>query len=556
MLTLPVALALVLGLIGFWLVDQVIRMQLLLRHVPRKNRITQWRRVLILTVVAVAGSFVATGEHVMLGFPARLLIDVVVILLTWKHVTQDIDVVVGDPQWRERIALVVAAVASHFFPLFLLPWLFLVMHSFQGWTHHGTLPLRIAMVFVGMFLLVVIPSRLLPEYAIAEAPGVGEVFFLLALTIHASHYVIPAIGKMRLGPRPYSWANENRLHAVAASAYSWGWARFLQRETAIRIVRALKPFDVPLQWITLVLEMGIVFALFHPIALYVLATGLIGMHVMIFLSTGILFWEWMILNATFCVSVALLEPDVLSRLFSIESGIACAALVFLFPVRNLLWKPVWLAWWDTPFTARVHWEVIGESGKEYGLYNDYLCPHERLFGRVHGYAMVPERIVTYHLGQIYPVDQSEHHKKSAVPFESFCDRELRDLVLASNGDPHALTAIKERFGAVRRDLDEEREHLRYMKTFLRRVGRGERKHVLPRALRFLKAPGGQYYYWGDRPGYRGQEPVKTLRFRFREEYFTGDRFAVICDRVLREVRIAKPKRKKSARAPKANIAAT
>lgn len=535
MSNLPALAALALGLSGFWLIDRVVRLQHGLKIVKRREGTTQWGRFAVLLSIAAAGSFLATGADVPLGLPMRLLLAVLVFVLTWKHVTQDIDVVVSDSLWRERLLLLALGVVSWFLPFFLLPWLYLVLHSFSGWTHHGTLPARLVMMFLGAFAFVVAPSNALPEYGIAQRPGVGEALLVLIVACHVSHYVIPALGKMKLGRHPLSWALENRLHAVSAGAYSWGWARFLPKSKAVAVLKALAPFDRPLQVVTLLLEFGAAFALFHRTAFYEIAFGLVGMHLVIFLTTGILFWEWILVDATLCETMHLLEPESVALVFSPESGLACLALVFLFPARGKLWRPVWLAWWDTPFTARIHWEVVGESGKSYGLYNDYLAPHERLFGRVHGYFLVAEPLVTYHLGQIYPAAESEHHKKSIAPFEAYRAEELRDLVFASRGDPERLASIKARFGAVRRDPAAEREHVRYLRRFLRAVSRGDRKHVLPRPLRFLTAPGGQYYYWGELPGYRGQEPARRLRFRYREEFFDGEDFRVIADRVVREV---------------------
>jgi hypothetical protein len=535
MLSFEVAIVALVTLLGFWVVDQCLRMRRGLRAIPRGKGPTEWRRFGALSAIAVAGSFAISGHDVPLGMPLRIFLDVVVAILTWKHATQDIDVVVGEAQWGERALLVVLGIVGHWYPLAWLPWTYLVLHSFGGWTHHGTLPLRIVMLFLGQLLFIGLPRRFFPDLAWPQSDAIGVVFLTIAMAIHASHYVIPAVGKMRLGPHWWSWCFDNKLHTVAAGAYQWGWARFLAESTAAKLVRVIRALDVPFQIVTLTFELGIVLALFHRYALFGMALGIIGMHVMIFLSTGILFWEWMILNVAFCGVACTIDPAAQQLLFSVETGLAVVVLVLAGPARNRIWKPVWLAWWDTPFTARVHWEVIGASGKRYELYNDFLCPHERLYGRVHGYFMVSDRVFTYHLGQVYPAESSEHHKKSKAPFEPYRSYELRDAVLATRGDPAALAALEVRYGAVRRDAELERDHVAYLKKFLKRVARGDRKHVFPRFLRWLKAPGGQFYYWGDLPAYRGQEPAATLVFRMRKRYFDGDRFLLLDDRVVREV---------------------
>ena len=59
---------------------------------------------------------------------------------------------------------------TYWFPLALLPWMFLVLHSFKGWTHHGTVPLRWLMWFVSFALCVV----LLRREAVADVQVVQE----------------------------------------------------------------------------------------------------------------------------------------------------------------------------------------------------------------------------------------------------------------------------------------------------------------------------------------------------------------------------------------------
>jgi hypothetical protein len=40
-------------------------------------------------------------------------------------------------------------------------------------------------------------------------------------------------------------------------------------------------------------------------------------------------------------------------------------------------------------------------------------------------------------------------------------------------------------------------------------------------LAWLKAPGGQCFYWGELPAYQRQEPIRELEVVYREEYFDG-----------------------------------
>ncbi len=526
-------------LLGFVLVNLVVRQQKGLRRIARrrgKKRKTSWERCFVLFVVGAAAACSVDFDSFAQSSTIRFVVVALTLLMTWKHATQDIDIAIDEPLALERFAIVALAIGIAFAPMLLLPWLYLILHSFKGWTHHGTVPLRILMMFVAYALFVVLPARFLPGTNV-RASGFDEVFLALAITCHVSHYVVPAIAKMELGRNGLSWASENRLHWVAASAYSWGWLRFLRPTTMLRILAVMKPLDRPLQFATLAFELGAILVLFHPLVLYVAFVGLCLMHVAIFVSTGILFWEWILVNAVFCHAVHGLSDESLALLFSPYTGLACVLVVLVFPNRGRLWKPVRLAWWDTPYTARVHWDVIGESGKRYGLYNDFLCPHERLFGRVHGYFMVDEPVVTYHLGEVYAVHLSPHHRASQPPVAPYIDHELRDRIVASRGDAAAIALIKETSGARLKNAKLEAEHLDYMTRFLRAWNRGTRKFVMPRPLAWLKAPGGQFYYWGDHPRFRGQEKVTTLVVRYKEEFYDGDRFVPLLETTIKEIAI-------------------
>lgn len=528
--------AMIATLLGFYAINVVVRLQTGLRRIPRGKYPTAWWRFAALLALAAAASFAIDWAAIPHGHPTRVLVLVLTALLTWKHFSQDIDITTKVTNELERWVMVTLAITTYWFPLALLPWMFLVLHSFKGWTHHGTVPLRWLMWFVSFALCVVLPGRFLSSFD-PTAPWVGEMFWILGVTCHVSHYVIPAIAKMELGRHLWSWAIENRLHHVAASSYSWGWMRFLKRETMAKIARSVAPFDRVLQVVTLVLEFGVIFALFHKHVLYGCLIGLSLMHFGIYFSTGILFWEWVVTNAAICHAIALFDPSRIPMLFSIPTGVACVVLHFVFANRGKLWKPVRLAWWDTPFTQRIHWDVLGNSGKRYSLNNDFMCPHERLYGRVFGYFLVDEKLVTYHLGEVYAQPLSPHHKSSKRVFQPYVDHELRDMVVATRGEPAAIAELKERHGAVLRDEKLEEEHIEWMQRFLRAFNKGKRKFVFPRGLRWLKAPGGQYYYWGDFERFRGQEPVKELILRYREEFFDGAEFRILEDREIRRVPI-------------------
>jgi hypothetical protein len=528
-------------LMGYWLIDAIVRHERGLGRLPRGRGPTSWTRFLVLVAAAALASIRIDWNSVPEQGAIRILVTTLTVVLTWKHATQDIDVATAHPLTLQRGLLVALAAAAIVWPALLLPWLYLVLRPFAGWTHHGMLPIRLLTVFLALLLVVLALTTVSPAWAAPDARGIGRAFFLVAIACQISHYFVPGLGKLRLGRRWWSWVTDNQLHLIVASAYSWGWLRFLHPETMARLIRAVRPFDRAFQATTLSIEVGSILVLLHPALFQGWTVAVCVMHATIFAWTGIFFWEWMATNVAMAVAMVALEPAVAASLFGPTEVLVVGTLILAARrARGRLWSPLSLAWWDTAFTARVHWELVGESSRRYGLYNDFMCPHEGLFGRAHGHFMLDDRIVTYHLGEVFAQAVSPHHGVSRATFEPFVAHELRDSIIASAGDPAALAELKARHGAVLRDAARERHHVQYMIRFCRALNAGVRKSVLPRGLRWLKAPGGQFYYWGDLEPYRRQEKVTKLIVRYEERFFDGARFIGLEDRVVREIVVDGP----------------
>ena len=75
------------------------------------------------------------------------------------------------------------------------------------------------------------------------------------------------------------------------------------------------------------------------------------------------------------------------------------------------------------------------------------------------------------------------------------------------------------------------EHMLYTSYTFRNFNAGHRKRLFPV---WLKAPGGQLFYWGELPRFRGQDPIDELVIHYREHYFDGWRVVRVTDRVVKE----------------------
>ena len=161
----------------------------------------------------------------------------------------------------------------------------------------------------------------------------------------------------------------------------------------------------------------------------------------------------------------------------------------------------------------VKYEVIAESGKVYSLNNDFMCPNERMFGKIYGDFLSREKRISKHIGQIG-------------------SRSMIDRVYAVGSDICELRRVKEEFGWSRYDEGLEKSFVKYMTRFFENYNAGKPKRIFPR---LLKAPGGQLFYWDQLPRFKGQERVRELNAYYTEQYFDGDRIHRITKDLVKNI---------------------
>ena len=354
-------------------------------------------------------------------FSLRLLSLIIAGGLCWKATTKDIDPVFAKPHWGSRITLPLLVAGIWFSPAFVLAAVYLLTHPFRLWEHHSTFPMRVLLA-VGSYLV----CAGLAPFAMESLFVDSATLFFFVVTIQVSHYLITALAKGWLGPRPYSWVTDNRLHHLAATSYSWGWAKFLPWSVWRRVIAVVRPIEKPMQLAAFSIELFAPLAILHPYVALGFSIAWAGFHLGVFALSGLLFWDWTLANLAIAASIFFLPASVAGHAFGWHSLIACFIFLALFPLRHKLWKPMPLGWWDTPFTQRMHWIAIGESGKRYGVYNNFMCPNERLYGKLHGCFLAPMKGITYHLGEVWKYDLRDAIR-SAGPSLERLDKRPRTL---------------------------------------------------------------------------------------------------------------------------------
>jgi hypothetical protein len=451
--------------------------------------------------------------------PDRIILPIVIITLfviTWWCVTRDAELASNGVYSIKRVFLGVLFLACLWHPAFIPPFLFLATTDLRAWEHHTQMALRLLLILFAAATLFCI-GDIFSDLTDFPWPENGEVALLtLAILSISAHYFVPGVKKLKLGKRPWSWALNNQLHHLPRSAYAWGWLRFIPEKTFLKITSWIKPFNVPLQLFIVAFEILFAFSLYSKgLTLFVLISSAV-FHTAYFLMVGALFWQAILINVTVARMITLAPPEVTEAVFSPLTGTAGLLFLVFGVLWMRLWKPLALGWWDTPFVNRLEWHVKGESGKRYGVYNDFFCPNDRAFGLCKkAFYMTKDKVLTKHLGET-----------SSEP--------LAYTLIQAGDDLGLLPKIVETFGQNCYSPAIRAMNIQYLKEFFTHYNEGEPKQLVPR---WLKAPGSEWYYWGRLPRFTGQEKVSELEVLFLREYVTDDQVVRLYEKPVLKIQL-------------------
>jgi hypothetical protein len=447
------------------------------------------------------------------------------LLIAWKYATRDFSLV-DDPSlptfstpvlgYAERAVLVASALLVYVSPVFALPFL---SHArrFQPFHLHELLPIAVVMAAAAYAVThggIVLARLVLGETALATGAAAAAplaLYFVLLASI-ALLYVTRGVAKLYAGRRWHDWMWSNPLHLQLPSAYTWGWLAWLSEPTVLALTRRARRLDRPLATATVALEIGAVLLFVDRCLALCLLAGLILFHLGYFSVSGALFWEYVLVDAGAMAMIAALPLQVADALFAWPATALLGALCAL--ALAAVWPPYLLAWWETPLTQRVYWEVEGESGRTYVLSHAFMDPWESYF-YFGDWALVPYRMVTQNL--------------SHTPMGPGSQGMAKDLAA---GGPAAVRALADGGRACPARC---REIEAFLRQFFAALDAGRRKRVLPHALRWLKAPGCFLARGGPGPVYRGQERAREIRVKYRETFWTGTSLVTLRDEVHRRI---------------------
>ncbi len=322
----------------------------------------------------------------------------------------------------------------------------------------------------------------------------------------ASWYLLAGARKITL-----LWPGREELPNLTRTAHLAGW---LQGDSASRVAELIGSMNGLLVPAAIVVEVAAVLLLLGRRPALAGLVALPGLHLMVFLMSGIFFWKWMILELALIVFVARCSRDTFAAFGPILVLLALPFVVLsprLFGVSTL-------AWYDTPYSVNLELEAVGVSGAAYRVDRDDMAPYEVLLsqGRL-GFVAKPGVLVGSR-GSALDWDLASRVIQAQTP--SDISEAERQLAVSQYDDADAQ--VFDRFVRARFGQWTDQPPL-----------------VPPHHIWSGRAPG----FLNVPPvAFSGQEQVAEVRVRMHKVWWDGQRYRPLADCVVRAVPIAEPLR--------------
>lgn len=446
-----------------------------------------------------------------LGTKMRWVLAILAVTLGFSFSTYSYNYLFDQPHYLDRGLLMglslLTAVHPVFLPLFLLQ-AYVVTGQFNhplvySWTDK-----------ILLFQLLALAVAFLPIKLINRRAGFVP-YFMVAVSIIAAFYLLPGIGKVQL-----NWVLTNHTaNIVGAAHFQNGW--FIIDSSWYDWIREMTvKTDWLLKSMTLAIEVGIVFVLARRWLAAALLAGCALLHVGIFVTSGIFFWKWIVVNFAFGLAILGLREPLTGTLFNSRQLVVGLFFIGFYGFSSP--RVVNLAWYDSNMMFHFGIAAIGASGRSYEVPPYMLAPYDLPFAQGRFYFLTSRPQLVDCLGAV---------RNRELLFS------LRNSVSAQE-----VVAIRHKFGKSVFDEARLKDFDLLMKRYFRWRNDGHRPGG---PLHLIASP--HHIFTSGRSSdpikiYGGQEAIDHIEIRLQEAIFREDGISeVIYDDIIHAVQIAETK---------------
>lgn len=334
-------------------------------------------------------------------------------------------------------------------------------------------------------------------------------FIFLCLCLIGSEYFFAGMSKLAVGTRVIDWALKNQVHNLFVSSYINGWLTFIDRPTLLQIAGGMSILNIPLHLFTLAFELGGTLLVLGRRVSIIMLGGAILLHLGIFLSSGIFFWKWILLDLSLMILFWKYPHQINTHLFTRKNAILSllvilAAYVFL-PQTNA-------GWFDTRANNFYEFEAIDANGTVRPMARGIWAPYDIPFAQEYFFFLNDDKVLvgTYGTHRVFGIAVVINRAESVDEIEGVWEE--------YGGSRYSESDARIFDDFVRRFIENANEHI------------GSPPLPIPHAPHHITTLAPENAYDSD-------VPIQTVRIRYVETFYDGENIIVLEDKVVREIEI-------------------
>lgn len=453
------------------------------------------------------------------GRPVRAFIGFVTLVSVWKFGFYDFNLYFAEAHLFDRALLLILGCGvlcnPAFLPMFLLMAVLLMGQFNQPFGAYTGSDKRALLDTLILFSCVLSLKgfRRLPLRWRGTEIGVGPLFVYLVLCMLGAFYFTAFCKKLALSPHLYEWMLMNEHVYLLVTKCARGWLSFLDPELLAALPTLVQKYQFLIGIGGICVELlGLVFLFRRGWAMFCLLCFVV-LHGLIFVLSGIFFWEWMVVDTALILMLASLDERTRNLVFNKPAFLTSVAIIVVSPVS--FFNPQSFGWWDTKLDNYTLVEAVGESGEVYQLANVFMTPYSLTFEQERFGFAADEKLIS-------------KGSSSVKSFEAF-----QEINAATSVEQ--VPALKEKWGANRFRPKQADKLDGFLRAYFTNLNEGRDRDLIFPKLQPPAHHAGTHLPQQLQRHDQIPERIVKVRLRLVETFYDGLEPIVFRDSAIREV---------------------
>jgi hypothetical protein len=238
--------------------------------------------------------------------------------------------------------------------------------------------------------------------------------------------------------------------------------------------------------------------------------GLILLHLGIFLSSGIFFWKWIVLDTGLIVLFWKYRGEVDRVLFTRSNALFSVVLIFF---GYIYFSATSTGWFDTRVNNFYNFEAVDDQGNVYNIPRGLWAPYDLPFAQDNFYFLNDSKVLAGTYGTQGNPDVAFAVNRAETSNE--------------------IEALWEEYGALRYSETRAQAFDDFVRTFISNMNTRLNSTAVP----LMIPPPHHITTFAPQDAYEFQVRIRVIRIRLVETFYNGNEIIVLEDRLLREIEI-------------------